>query len=75
MASCADDTILLMAGRMVVVLKNRGVRACRRAVKRKWRCILTVVGILFLLFRASRQSSIRPGDGLLWKAQNFSSEN
>lgn len=46
-ASCAEDTILLIAGRMVVVEKKRGVRALRRAaLKRNWRCILRIVGIV-----------------------------
>jgi hypothetical protein len=45
-ASCADETILLIAGRMVVVEKKRGVRPLRRALKRNCRCIVNVVGIV-----------------------------
>jgi hypothetical protein len=45
-ASCAEDTILLIAGRMLVVEKKRGVRPFRRALKRNCRCIVNVVGIV-----------------------------
>jgi hypothetical protein len=45
-ASCAEETILLMAGRMVVVEKKRGVRPLRRALKRNCRCIVNVLGIV-----------------------------
>jgi hypothetical protein len=46
-ASCAEETILLIAGRIVVVEKNRGVRPLRRAaLKANCRCIVNVVGIV-----------------------------
>jgi hypothetical protein len=45
-ASCAVETILLIAGRTVVVEKKRGVRALRRALKRNCRCIVKIVGIV-----------------------------
>jgi hypothetical protein len=46
MASCAEETILLIAGRAVVVEKKRGVMALRRAEKSICRCIVFVVEIV-----------------------------